>query len=418
MSNIAFVLVPSYSKSNRLNARMWQITKSFLDITCKEIPIINVSNYDDLNNFKSHCEFLVVVTAGVVFSNSDHVYNKIKNIPDTVGLMGHLLQYEFDITPWMHEQFFIIRTDAFKEFNFFKGYRNSFKLIRSDKDLHDGHAPYEITLGDKKQLNCHQFGTSLIESCLLSNYRVINFDNDWRMVKSHSRLGDKIMPAKGFLYPKKHTKLFEKCLDTLTIDEGLDQSQKEFINSVNYITDYRTVNILQYEDSFSVDVDAVICPASGFLGELSTIKSNAKNLILYDVNHNNILLKKNLYTNWDGKNYLKWAKKFALDNNFNIEPYYEDDLLDAKKYYDEVYNTVFPIWQQFKNNVNVQFIIIDIIKNPEIIIQYIKPTTLLMTSSIFTIYPLSHILYDINQINDARKRIQQIIDETNSVFLE
>jgi hypothetical protein len=116
---------------------MMQITKSFINIlNVKTYPVITVANYSDVNNYMDQAELLVVVTAGNIIVERITIWNKLHTIPKDVGLIGHILKYTEDETPYLHEQFFIIRTAAFSKLVFSNGTDSGNELLRSDEDMH------------------------------------------------------------------------------------------------------------------------------------------------------------------------------------------------------------------------------------------------------------------------------------------
>ena len=395
MLKAIFIIVPSYSSNSWLNEKMMQLTKSFIAIlNIDNYPVEVVQTYNDINHFLNKADLLIVSTAGNIIIEKTHLRNKIYSIPANVGLLAHLLQYQGELTPYMHEQFFIIRTSAFRSLNFKQ-------LTRSREDMHGGHAPLFLSLEDSN-IN---FGTFVIEECLVNGYEVRNFDQDWRYPKQANSylILDKPLPSRGFCYPMNNSDLFARALKELTVYDGLDDSQQLLISGFKKILDFNVLNVQQTEMIHNCDsATTVICPATGFLAENVARKSGASSIIIYDKNPNNIEFKKQIYTNWDGNDYLKFAYEFAKSRGLSIEPSFNEDKKNAEDTLPETLALI-STWQEWKKTVNVIFVCCDIIRDID---QFdLNSNTIIHTSSILTMYPLSAISYEQQEIDSVRQKI-------------
>lgn len=414
MYKAIFVLVPSFSDSAWLNNKMMQITKSFIGITNKGYPIEVVESYNDINKFLSEAEFLIVATAGTVILEPDHIWNKIHSIPDDIGLHANLIQHQGDITPYFHEQFFIIRTSAFNELNFNEGHNICKHLSRSIDDMHGGWAPLYITLEDRTVKRYDQFGTKIIEQCLENGYSVYNWDQDWRYPADRLRSS---LPSRGFCYPKRYTDHFANALKTLTIDKELDEAQELFINLINELLEFNVLNAWNFEEPLKFGhLETVIAPATGFLAEITALNAGCNNLILYDVNHNNIEFKKHLYSNWNGNNYEEFVLDWCKDKSISIEPLMESDLTFSETFKKDTVSRLFPVWNEWRENVNIEFLNLDLIKNIDEILKLVNNDTLLYTSTILSVYPMTHIRYDQEKINETKEKIINVIKSYNNSY--
>lgn len=407
MKKVSFILVPSYSNSDWLNDKMMQMTEAFIGIlNIDNHPVYKIANYEGVNYFLDDYDYLIVATAGTVIIERDHLWKKIHEIDSSVGLMGNLLQYGNE-TPWMHEQFFIINTKAFKDADFTQGSTIGKELHRSIEDLHDGHAPLYITLGNYNVNREDKFGTKLIEHCLKNGYSVRNWDMDWRYPES---LNDYILnvrlPSRGYCYPKLNTKTFEYALKNLELVDGLDEAQSMLIDAIIKSQSYNVVNAWQYEDAvLDANVDTVIAPATGFLAETIALKGNAKTVIVYDKNKNNIEFKKKLYTEWDGNNYDQFVQDFAKERNLSVEPTLGIDAKNAEKFSKLAKEEILSNWIQWKQSINIDFKVCDCVTETDQLINLAKGKTVLHTSTILTIYPFSAIMYSREQLTFAKKKI-------------
>lgn len=414
MYKAIFVLVPSFSDSAWLNNKMMQITKSFISITNKGYPIEVVESYDAINQFLDKAEFIVVATAGTVILEPDHIWSKLHSIPDNVGLLANLLQHQTDITPYFHEQFFIIRTAAFRNLNFNNGHSIGKELCRSIEDMHGGWAPLFITLKNKNVKRHNKFGTQLIEECLENNYVVSNWDADWRYPKDRLR---QQLPSRGFCYPTRVTRKFEKALKSLTVEEGLDDAQSLFIKLINELLEFNVLNAWHFEEPVKFGyLDTVISPATGFLGELIALNAGSKNLILYDTNSNNIEFKKHLYEHWDGKDYNSFVLEWCKDKEIAIEPLMDSDLEISNLYKENVEARLFLKWKEWKNNTHVTFLEINLLDNTQEFLDLIKDDTLLYTSTILSRYPMTHIKYSEEEIKNTKEKIIKTINKYSNSF--
>lgn len=388
---------------------MMQITKAFIGIlNLDNVPVEVVNTYDDINNYLDKADYLVVSTAGNVIIERDHLYNKINSIPSTVGLLGHLLQFEADETPYFHEQFFIINTKAFTHLDFSNYHAVGPKLLRSTEDMHDDHAPLYITLGEETEL-VGKFGTKIILDCLQAGYEVRNFDQDWRypsLPNDYVTVIGYKLPTRGYCYPKLHSNLFAECLRTLTLDPELDESQMLFITATKQILEFKVLNGWQYDPTPVVESSKkVVCTANGMLGEIIAWNSGAKSITFYDKNPNNIEFKKHLYANWNGTDYDTFAKDWAQSKGLSLEPSFDIDIQKSIKPKEEVTSTIFLDWNKWKSSVDVNFICCDIVNSIENLLGYLDNDAIIHTSTILNIFPFTSILYDEDTIERARNEI-------------
>ena len=424
MSKVIFIIVPSYSNNEWLDAKMMQITKAFIYTLNRFVyPIEIVENYDDINKYIDKADWLVVSTAGNIIVERDHIWDKIHSIPDDVGLLAHILQFEGHSTPWIHEQFFIINTKAVKDktisFDRYQDFGGG--LIRSEEDMHDGHAPLSVKFDNRKIVaRDFQFGTKLMLDVLLSKYRVSNFDYDWRYPNfSNNYVSlDKHtvkLPSRGYCYPKVNTEIFAKALKELTLYPELDEAQSLLIYGIQEVLKFKVLNAWHYEFAIShTPADTVICPATGFLGELMAVQSNAKKLVIYDKNINNIKFKQDLYNNWDGINYDKFVEEWATERGLAIEPTVSKDKETAKEMMTEVNEKIISNWKEWKTSITLQFINCDILLDIDTILNQVGNNTILNTSTILSLYPFTHMIYDNTVIDQVRDKIAAKMLETNS----
>jgi hypothetical protein len=425
MYKVNFVLVPSFSSSEWLNEKMLQITQAFVTaMNNKNYPIHTVNSYEEINHIEHNAEYLVVIGAGNIIVDVDHFYGMLENIPEDVGLIANLLQYEHDITPYFHEQCFIIKTSVLDQYDFSEGSDYGTELIRSIEDMHDGHAPLFLTLGNQQVERKLQFGTKIIEQYLLKNYKVQNWDSSWRYPKSvnqslQSIISDTPVQSRLYLYPKKSTDLFESAFKNLELIEGIDNAQYLFIKVISNAVKMQVLNAWQTEWATNEAIaKTVIYPATGFLAELCAINSGANKIIFYDVNKNNLEFKKKLYETWDGTDYEKFANDYAIENNLSIEPIFSQDHFKTSEPKQSTQQHIFASWDKFRETMDIEFVHCDILTNFDTLKPYFTENTLFGTSTILTFYPYSHILYSTQQIEIVRQRIAETVKQTKSVWVE
>lgn len=424
MKKVIFIIVPSCSSDDWLNAKMMQITKACIYCLNGYVyDVVVVDSYDEINHYLDKADLLVVSTAGNVIIERDHIWNKIHSISDTIGLMGHILQFEGEPTPYLHEQFFIINTHAFDYLNFDACQKIGPKLIRSKEDMHDGHAPLYITLDNNLVPWEGKFGTQIIADCLLNGYEVRNFDHDWRypnLADNYLRVDRvKHLPSRGYCYPLLNTELFSKSLRELRLYPGLDESQELLIQSVLEISKFKILNIWHYESTSTVSLaESVICPATGFLAELTAYKSQSKKIIFYDKNPNNINFKKHLYQNWNGIDYTAFAISWADDNGLTPEPMFAADKARASTLISETESKIFLNWNTWKQSVDVDFIVCDLISDINILLDNVSNNSILNTSTILGIYPLTAMIYDTEELELVKNKIRDKMTKTNSVWID
>ena len=400
------------------------MTSAFIaTLNVADYPTYIVKDYNEINNYLDQAEFLIVATAGYVLIERDHVWNKINSIQDDTGLISYLLKFNNDITPYMHEQFFIINTKAVNQVNLSFDSKNDYgaELVRSNEDMHDGHSPLFISLGDKTVKRKLGFGTKLIEHCLLNGYKVKNFDTAWRypaVENDYVKIENQRLPSQGYCYPKKSTEVFEQCLKDLTVRPGLDESQKIFISIIKKVLDFNVLNVWQYDVAPKMEGYChVLAPATGFLGELSAYNCGIKKITFYDKNKNNIEFKKHLYSTWDGNNYDEFAAIWAEARGLSLEPSFDLDKQDAEKNVKLTKETIFRDWQEWKSSISVEFICDDLI-NSSSIMNAITDKTIIHTSTILGIYPFTAIIHSKEDIEATKHEIIKRVKATGSIWIE
>ena len=409
-SKVIFIIVPSYSSNEWLDAKMMQITRSFIDIlNIDNQPVYVVDDYNDCNEFLDQCDYLVVSTAGNVIVERDHIYNKINSIPDDVGLLGHILQHG-DETPHIHEQFFIINTRAIKslQLDFDERVVHGLALVRSKEDMHEGHAPLYVELGKKETIMTAKFGTKMMIDCLANGFKVRNFDMDWRYPEVSNEYVGLRLPSRGYCYPKTNTNLFAECLKDLTLRPGLDEAQEIFITAASKVFEFQVLNYWQYDKAPSHlrKKSHIVCTASGFLGELLALGSGATKITFYDINPYNLQFKRHLYANWDGTDYEKFAEDFARDRLLALEPTFGLDKEMAKPLIEETEQKLFPIWKQWREKIEIEYKHIDLIKDIDELLNSIDNDCIIHTSTILGIYPFTAIAHSQQQIDLAKDKIE------------
>jgi len=109
MKQVIFITVKISTESEWLNDKMLQLTLAGQhQLSEGKYPIYVVDKYEDINQYMDQAEWLFVETAGDIIINRDHLWKKLHNIDQSVGVIGHLMWYPEDPTPHLHEQCFIL----------------------------------------------------------------------------------------------------------------------------------------------------------------------------------------------------------------------------------------------------------------------------------------------------------------------
>lgn len=418
-----FFIVKNSINDEWLRDKMLQITRSGQKhLVNSQYPTYIIDDYSELDQYTGQADFLFVQTAGDYILDFDTLWNKIHSIPDSVGLIGHILWEPTDTTPHLHEQCFIIRTAALRgtPLNFVSGTQGK-RFIRSKEDLHDGHAPLYVTLDNAIVDRDPGFGTDLMSTILDNGYEVRNFDLSWRFSSDtkipvvDTDLNLAYMPTRAFLYPEISTETFSRCLKTLELDPALDEAQAQAIHVIKEVMKFNYINVYHW-DTIPNDVpaDIVMTPANGFMGEAMALTSGAKKIIFYDINHNNIKFKQTVYNQFDGKDYKKFFEDYASTNNLKIEPAsdYAVDGANEQMYYT---NLVIENWETVKQ-IEKEYITGSLFNLLDVLIPKIEHRTNLHTSTILGYYIFSNILHDQAEIDNAIERIQEQVNKTNSTW--
>jgi len=400
IQTICFIIVPSFSKSKWLNNKLLEVTRSFVNLAnVGNCQVYEVNDYTDIKNYKQLADLLVVVGAGNVISDRDHFWKKLNTISDDIGLLGNLLQFKEDELPYLHEQFFIIRSSLVDDIDFTEGNITDYKITKTEESMHGDYAPLEVFLDKDIAHQTANWGTKVILKTLKKGLRVRNFDDSWRY-GGDSRFVKHGIPVRGYVYPKKSTEQFEQAHKSFTLVSGIDDSQELYINAILDYRKYNSVNIWSWDPTIANHpTHTVAVPATGFLGEITAYHNSASKIIFYDINKNNLKFKKHLYKNWNGKNYTEFVLEYCAKHNLNTEPESMVDIKDAKMFNESTQEKIFNNWQMFKN-MEKEYVEVDIIKDPKILIDKLTDGTILHTSTIlqYNVYPFTTILYDREEI--------------------
>ena len=416
MEKVAFIIVPSFSKSKWLNNKLLEVTQAFVNVAnIENVQVYEVQTYEDIKHYKNKAEFLVIVGAGNVIMDRDHFWKKLTTIPDDVGLLGNLLQYEGDDLPYLHEQFFIVRSTLLEDLDLSPGSITDHKVSRSKRSMHGNYAPVEVFLDIPIIEQSAGWGTKLILKTLKEGLKVRNFDDDWRY-GGNSDFVKSGIPVRGYVYPNKSTEVFEQAHKEFKILPGLDDSQELYINAVLDYRKYNFVNIWSWDPTIqNNNTHTVAVPTTGFLGEITAHYNNASKIIFYDINKNNLDFKQYLYSNWNGENYLEFALAYCNENNLKTEPNTDLDISDAGKFNKDTKEIVFDNWQKFKD-LEKEFVHIDLIKEPKTLFDKLPGSSILHTSNMLesNVYPFTSILYDRKEVEYVR----HLISLTNIMHYE
>lgn len=428
-SKVLLCLVRSYIKNKWMANKAAQLTRA-----CQKwwsdgsYDLAEIDNFVEINNYINDYDWIVVQSAGDIITDRDYLREKLENIDDSVGLIAHILWYaHHDTCPYIHHQCFIINCKAIKNtITFTKRTDTGRSFVRSEEDLHDGHAPLSVWYGDDTIERHIQFGTNLIIEVLNNGYKVQNFDRSWRFNpnKNSGNLSwiiDKLnfpsLPTRGYMWPELESDHYEQAFKKLEPNEFLDPLQNAIIQLFKNLLTYNDLNVIHWDKFSELKThDCVISPANGLLGESLCLYSNAKKIIFYDINKNNVEFKKHLYSNWDGKNYFDFAYSYAKEKNLNIEPSTENGIEESLKSREDL-ERIFNNWDHIKS-IEKEFLHIDIISDCDQIISKIVDTTVIHTSTIFTYYLQSNINHDEDAIKSAFEKLKQKINQTNSKWIE
>jgi hypothetical protein len=145
------------------------------------------------------------------------------------------------------------------------------------------------------------------------------------------------------------------------------------------------------------------------------LTSNAKKIIFYDLNPNNINFKKDLYTKWDGIDYEKFATAWAKEHNLDIEPEL-DSAQDAAEKNSDNNKAVLDNWKKIKE-LDVEFYCLNFIDNIDLLLEN-REKFFLHTSTILNSFIITNIKYEVEEIELARKKIQMWCDKQNGTWIE
>jgi hypothetical protein len=434
MNRVIFITVKTYTNSDWLNKKMLQLTLAGQhQLSEGKYPIYVVDRYEDVAQYLDQADWLFVETAGDIVVNRDHLWEKIHNMPEDVGVVGHLMWYPEDRTPHLHEQCFILNTKIFKncKLDFTSSYTdNGPEFIRGQGDMNNGHAPLSIHISEKIVERDIGFGTKVMEHSLQKGFKVVNFDAEWRYPDFHKDfvsiddLVDNLdldkdrfkLASRGFFYPTTGSELFEECLKTLTVSPELEETQRLVISILRKFLAFEYVNIWQWDGNAPhIQADVAISPANGLLGENMALTSNAKKIVFFDINPHNIEFKKDLYSKWDGIDYQKFGEDWARARNLDIEPRLSSAQGGAELLMKDNAR-VFENWNKIKN-LEVEFHCLDLVDNIDKLLSNNKKF-FLHTSTIMNYFIITNIRHDQSKIDELRSKIEHYCKTLDGHWLE
>lgn len=434
MNQVIFIIVKISTESEWLNNKMLQLTMAGQNqLSEGRYPIYVVDNYEDINKYMDKAEYLFVETAGDIVVNRDHLWQKIHNIPYEVGMIGHIIWYPEDPTPHLHEQCFIIKTQAFKnqKLIFNESYKDKgLEFVRGSGDMNNGHAPLSVRLTENIVPRVVGFGTKAMEQCITNGYTVVNFDAEWRYPSFHKdfvSIDDLVenldldkdrfkLASRGYFYPTTGSKLFEECLKNLSLSEELEETQKLVISILRKFLSFEYLNLWQWDTNEPyIQAHTVISPANGLLGENMALTSNAKKIIFYDMNPWNIEFKKELYQTWDGNDYNAFGEAWAKKRKLDVEPRIDTAKGEASLLMSENAK-VFENWNKIKS-LEIEFHCFDFIDNIDNLLKD-RHDFYLHTSTIMNYFIITNIQHDQDKINYFRYKIEEYCKKQNGKWLE
>lgn len=420
MSKVIFCTVRNSINNKWLSDKLLQLTS-----TCQRwwadqtYPCYITDNYSELAQYANQAEWLVVQTAGDTILEQNHLWNKLHSIPDDVGMVAHICWYAENNVPHLHPQCLIIRTAAINNLDFNPKEVTCSQFSRSKEDMHAGRSPLEVFLTDHPpRLYNFLFGTDVLRQVLTNGYRAVNFDDDWRFGSSTwpiqsdnlNRILKDVscptLPARGFCFPENTTEQFSNSLRTMTSDVTLDSSQQlliELANQVIELQNSKVVNLLHWDRiPAATHANHVVATASGFLAEITALRTNAESISFYDINPNTLKFKKSLYSEWDGYNYLEYASEWARSRGLTVEPkWVKGQELAAQHNLREVFDN----WEYLKS-LPKDFTQCDIVKDITLFVNLIKPNSVVHTSTILNYYLITALQHSQHEIDNAVKLIK------------
>ncbi len=238
----------------------------------------------------------------------------LRDLSENVFLVGHLLD-RADRWFGLHAQAFFINVELWEKLGrpHFGGPTQSQKLPlaeRSAENVHDDYTPlYLRTAPGSQTFRPQLFGWNWVRAALSANYELVNFPNDLR-------------EKKQFLYPEQNqSSLLERFnqiqqpLEALRNKNKLSDHQEEIFESLHieaYGLDKKIFlfNTEQARSPYQEDrikkFDLYVGLPAGqmdmHLTQRHQLNENAQ-FIYFDVNQSMLEIKKEFYTQWDGKDF-------------------------------------------------------------------------------------------------------------------
>jgi len=427
--------VREHTNNQWLNDKLLQLTHSQqVGMSEGRYPVIVIDQVDELNKFIDHYDLIFVQLAGDIIFEPEHLLNKLINFPMDVGLMGHLIWYPNEL-PYLHTQCFTINTKALcgKKLDFTTGNDVGRLLIRSEFDMHDGHAPFWISYGDEVGPRELLFGVKIFTTVLDNGYKVCNYDDEWRYPEASvfdpfitpelrkwlTYWDFKRIAARGYCYPENNTDLFAEAIQKMETLDKLDELHKFWIEGFKAITigHEKVVNLYHADANAPLtEANRVLCPANGLYGEIEALNTGADTIIFFDFNKNNTDFKKHLYTNWNGVDYKTFAETWASERGLIIEPRLESSQKFVKAMESD-YRRVEENWNVIKKKT-IEIHNINLITDIKMIIERIVNKSVIHTSTILTYYLASHASNTTAQIQACRDLLSQAVRDTSSYWKE
>lgn len=337
-------------------------------------------------------------------------------------IMGHILDRNGKC-PVLHQQCVIFNLntlDSNIDFNFLNKANNDFEA--SKEHIHDDYTPHWVKSKPglhKRKIVPESVFDNIMWNLLSQGHRVVNVPEEIRDCKDCTYADEDQDETVEWL--------LDPSLANMTVEEGFELCKRIGYDKSRLIDDVivakdivYVTNTDQISKSMVMDIDTIICPASGF-NQFIHIANNIetmKKVIWTDFSELSIWWMQYVLENWKGKDFddFYYNHKHILESKSpepeTIEVNYKK-VKQADKFFDALDDSV---WEKIKKLEHV-FLQVDIVNEYDQILQHAKDANVFVNATNIYSYDINYILNKYHKVhNSFYNFLNKLVEQNNNVY--
>ncbi len=357
------------------------------------VEVFHAMNIESgLHDLADQYEHILFMASGVRIYDMSIIFDVKRIIQENHNYLAaaHILEWQ---EKWyeLHHQFVLVNTKKWiaagsPDYGGWEERIDNLPVVeRSFENFHDHYTPLWIKFTGQYADQFHQKqGWNFINQAARNGFEIINWNQEIRNKRT-------------YYYPEDNSERFLQGLKTIDIDPKANANQRNLINQLKVIG--KQIWVLNSENMdlelMGLTYDTIALPAAGFKFlhaiETQSLNKDGK-LIIYDYNPLSIDWIKFIYENKD-KNIDDLIKtfehrqhfKFFKNNVFGKEGLYTKEFSDSLKITKEFFggSQKFEGLLELFRNTRVEFLQVDLLKDPNSLTERFQGNTVVNISNIF-----------------------------------